>query len=244
MSMSPSSSGSTAVPSKGTSPRTRRRRDDPKSPRSTGEAAASSAFGRPSAGPQDPEPTSHVAIPTSSTRRSLAGTSGHQSQSNSPFTFTVSSFDDDSQPADASSPPELVPLASSSCSSSSSVNGLTTAFSHVDVDANLRLSTSSPNVAKGVFQPPPQPGIHAPPKKNTHSKPAPQGHVPRPRNPYILYRMDVVARGLIQGEKKHQNISKVVSEMWNAVCDPFFNGSGVALPTATRDSSTPVACPS
>lgn len=106
------------------------------------------------------------------------------------------------------------------------MKGLTTAFSNVDVDTSFGSTTSSPNVTKGVFQPPPQPGIHAPPKKNTHSKPAPQGHVPRPRNPYILYRMDVVARGLIQGERKHQNISKVVSEMWNAVRVPFFAAAG------------------
>lgn len=116
---------------------------------------------------------------------------------------------------DLSSPHDLVPP-SSSCSSTSSLSGLTSAFSHVDVDSDPTRS-STPSVAQGIFQPPPQPGVHAPPKTNAHSKPVPQGHVPRPRNPYILYRMDVVARGLIQGEKKHQNISKVVSEMWNAV---------------------------
>jgi len=71
-----------------------------------------------------------------------------------------------------------------------------------------------------VFQPPPQPGVTAPKKKKTHSKPRPEGHVPRPRNPFIMFRMDVVEKKLITSENKHQNISKVVADMWKAVSIP------------------------
>jgi hypothetical protein len=75
----------------------------------------------------------------------------------------------------------------------------------------------SPSPMNHVFQPPPQPGVSAPKKKDSHARPREAGHVPRPRNPFILFRMDVVSRNLISGEKRHQNISKIVSEMWHNV---------------------------
>lgn len=55
----------------------------------------------------------------------------------------------------------------------------------------------------------------------------------------------MVARGLIQGEKKHQNISKVVSEMWNVVSvSPSIQPSPhlQSLGSPHADSDHPLLC--
>ncbi|KAG8730812.1 hypothetical protein FRC11_005753 [Ceratobasidium sp. 423] len=54
-------------------------------------------------------------------------------------------------------------------------------------------------------------------KKPSHSRKRPPGHIPRPRNAFILFRMHYVAAQLIPGkvENDHRHISKIIGELWN-----------------------------
>ncbi|KAJ9123245.1 hypothetical protein QFC22_001441 [Naganishia vaughanmartiniae] len=63
-----------------------------------------------------------------------------------------------------------------------------------------------------VAAPTPQP----PKKKKSHARKQPVGHIPRPRNAFILFRKHITDNDLIPKsvEVKHQNISIVASKMW------------------------------
>ncbi|CAE6458969.1 unnamed protein product [Rhizoctonia solani] len=54
-------------------------------------------------------------------------------------------------------------------------------------------------------------------KKPSHSRKRPAGHIPRPRNAFILFRSHHVAAQLIPGkvENDHRHISKIIGEIWN-----------------------------
>ncbi|SCZ90911.1 BZ3500_MvSof-1268-A1-R1_Chr1-3g02374 [Microbotryum saponariae] len=56
-------------------------------------------------------------------------------------------------------------------------------------------------------------------KKKSHSRRMSEGHVPRPKNAFILYRAHVVADpGFVAAFRgQHNNISKVVGAMWQAL---------------------------
>lgn len=65
----------------------------------------------------------------------------------------------------------------------------------------------------------PRPGIadELPrPAKKSHAKRQPVGHVPRPRNAFILFRCDFVAAKLIPSnvENDHRNISRIAGAVW------------------------------
>jgi len=59
----------------------------------------------------------------------------------------------------------------------------------------------------------------------SHARKQPPGHIPRPRNPFILFRCAVLLQEafpshLIRGGKKdHKSISRYVGELWNALSD-------------------------
>lgn len=58
-------------------------------------------------------------------------------------------------------------------------------------------------------------------KKKPHAKKQPPGHIPRPRNPFILFRCDYVRQKKIpaQVEKDHRNISRIVGQIWRQMND-------------------------
>ncbi|KAG8690903.1 hypothetical protein FRC09_011798 [Ceratobasidium sp. 395] len=58
-----------------------------------------------------------------------------------------------------------------------------------------------------------------PPVKKSHSRRRPPGHIPRPRNAFILFRTHYVAAQLIPGkvENDHRHISKIIGEIWNTL---------------------------
>ncbi|KAF8597703.1 hypothetical protein BDV93DRAFT_610236 [Ceratobasidium sp. AG-I] len=59
-------------------------------------------------------------------------------------------------------------------------------------------------------------------KKVSHSRRRPPGHIPRPRNAFILFRSHYVAAQLIPGkvENDHRHISKIIGEIWNSLPPP------------------------
>ncbi|GAA6000380.1 HMG-box domain-containing protein [Rhodotorula paludigena] len=70
--------------------------------------------------------------------------------------------------------------------------------------------------------PPPQADPDAP-KKKKHGRKFSVGHVPRPRNAFILFRSHAVTSGLIPrsvGINDHKNISKVVGSVWRGLSAP------------------------
>jgi hypothetical protein len=58
-------------------------------------------------------------------------------------------------------------------------------------------------------------------KKKPHAKKQPTGHIPRPRNAFILFRCDFVRQKKIpvQVEKDHRNISRIVGQIWRQMSD-------------------------
>lgn len=63
----------------------------------------------------------------------------------------------------------------------------------------------------------PQPTYHPPDRtKKSHARKQPEGHVPRPRNPFILFRCDFVRQKMVPPgvEKDHRNISRIVGAIW------------------------------
>lgn len=74
--------------------------------------------------------------------------------------------------------------------------------------------TPTPNDA----QPAPAPESLA---KKSHSRKQPDGHIPRPRNAFILFRCDFVAQKKIPAsvEPDHRNISRIVGRIWKAMSD-------------------------
>jgi hypothetical protein len=66
------------------------------------------------------------------------------------------------------------------------------------------------------IQPAPEPQT-----KKSHSRKQPEGHIPRPRNAFILFRCDFVAQKKIPAsvEPDHRNISRIVGRIWKAMSD-------------------------
>jgi HMG (high mobility group) box len=60
-----------------------------------------------------------------------------------------------------------------------------------------------------------------PPAKKSHARKQPEGHIPRPRNAFILFRSDFVAQKKIPAsvEPDHRNISRIVGRIWKAMSD-------------------------
>jgi HMG (high mobility group) box len=61
----------------------------------------------------------------------------------------------------------------------------------------------------------------SPSAKKSHSRKQPEGHIPRPRNAFILFRSDFVAQKKIPAsvEPDHRNISRIVGRIWKAMSD-------------------------
>ena len=60
-----------------------------------------------------------------------------------------------------------------------------------------------------------------PAAKKSHARKQPEGHIPRPRNAFILFRCDFVAQKKIPAsvEPDHRNISRIVGRVWKAMSD-------------------------
>ncbi|KAG5636438.1 hypothetical protein H0H81_008083 [Sphagnurus paluster] len=68
----------------------------------------------------------------------------------------------------------------------------------------------------------PKPTYHPPdPTKKSHARKQPAGHVPRPRNAFILFRCDFVRQGKVPRdvEKDHRNISRIAGSVWREMTD-------------------------
>lgn len=57
--------------------------------------------------------------------------------------------------------------------------------------------------------------------KKSHARKQPDGHIPRPRNAFILFRCDFVAQKKIPAsvEPDHRNISRIVGRIWKAMSE-------------------------
>ncbi|KAF8968528.1 high mobility group box domain-containing protein, partial [Flammula alnicola] len=68
----------------------------------------------------------------------------------------------------------------------------------------------------------PEPTYSLPdPSKKSHARKQPLGHVPRPRNAFILFRCDFVRQKKIPEavENDHRNISRIVGRIWREMSD-------------------------
>jgi hypothetical protein len=70
----------------------------------------------------------------------------------------------------------------------------------------------------------PTPGLasrEARPHKKSHAKKRPPGHIPRPRNAFIIFRCDFVEQKNIPTdvETDHRNISRIAGKIWRAMSD-------------------------
>ncbi|KAG9088586.1 hypothetical protein FRC06_001959 [Ceratobasidium sp. 370] len=79
------------------------------------------------------------------------------------------------------------------------------------------LSPPASSTASPYFTEPLTPA--QPPVKKSHSRRRPPGHIPRPRNAFILFRSHYVAAQLIPSkvENDHRHISKIIGEIWNTL---------------------------
>lgn len=65
--------------------------------------------------------------------------------------------------------------------------------------------------------------LHRQPSGKSHARKQPPGHIPRPRNPFILFRCAVLAQETFpphlnrEGKKDHKSISRFVGDLWNAL---------------------------
>ncbi|KAF8647084.1 hypothetical protein AX16_006918 [Volvariella volvacea WC 439] len=59
------------------------------------------------------------------------------------------------------------------------------------------------------------------PSKKSHARKQPAGHVPRPRNAFILFRCDFVRQGKVPAdvESDHRNISRIAGRIWREMSD-------------------------
>lgn len=83
-------------------------------------------------------------------------------------------------------------------------------------------SLSTPSSIPATILPEPTYTPQTPdPKKKPHAKKQPTGHIPRPRNAFILFRCDFVRQKKIpaQVEKDHRNISRIVGHIWRQMTD-------------------------
>ncbi|KAF8523514.1 high mobility group box domain-containing protein, partial [Hysterangium stoloniferum] len=57
------------------------------------------------------------------------------------------------------------------------------------------------------------------PKKKSHARKQPAGHIPRPRNAFILFRCLFVSQQSVPAsiEKDHRNISRIAGRVWKAM---------------------------
>ncbi|KAG0706989.1 hypothetical protein DFH29DRAFT_872018 [Suillus ampliporus] len=82
-------------------------------------------------------------------------------------------------------------------------------------------STSSPSTLPDAIQLP-IPGLaDLAPKANrtSHARRQPSGHIPRPRNAFILFRCDFVQQKKIPGnvERDHRNLSRIAGKIWRGM---------------------------
>ncbi len=80
----------------------------------------------------------------------------------------------------------------------------------------LRRGTCPYSIPTDDVQPSPEPQT-----KKSHARKQPEGHIPRPRNAFILFRCDFVAQKKIPAsvEPDHRNISRIVGRIWKAMSD-------------------------
>lgn len=83
---------------------------------------------------------------------------------------------------------------------------------------SLPLASSALTIASSAL---PIPGIasshqEGQPKKKSHARKQPPGHIPRPRNAFILFRCDFVFQKKVphEIEKDHRNISRIAGRIW------------------------------
>lgn len=57
------------------------------------------------------------------------------------------------------------------------------------------------------------------PKKKSHARKQPAGHIPRPRNAFILFRCLFVSQQAVPAsvEKDHRNISRIAGRVWKSM---------------------------
>jgi hypothetical protein len=57
------------------------------------------------------------------------------------------------------------------------------------------------------------------PKKKSHARKQPAGHIPRPRNAFILFRCLFVSQQAVPAsvEKDHRNISRIAGKVWKSM---------------------------
>ncbi|KAI0064967.1 HMG-box, partial [Artomyces pyxidatus] len=57
--------------------------------------------------------------------------------------------------------------------------------------------------------------------KKSHAKRQPAGHIPRPRNAFILFRCDFVAQKKVPAsvEHDHRNISRIAGRIWQGMSE-------------------------
>ncbi|KAI0249124.1 high mobility group box domain-containing protein [Lactifluus subvellereus] len=96
-----------------------------------------------------------------------------------------------------------------------------TSHQHLTTEAPLIGRASLPsNLPNPALIDDTQPAL-VPPVKKSHARKQPEGHIPRPRNAFILFRCDFVAQKKIPAsvEPDHRNISRIVGRIWKAMSD-------------------------
>ena len=92
----------------------------------------------------------------------------------------------------------------------------------LQLNRSTPLSSTTSSIPSTSILPEPTYIPQAPdPKKKPHTKKQPTGHIPRPRNAFILFRCDFVRQKKIptQVEKDHRNISRIVGKIWRQMSD-------------------------
>ncbi|OJA16605.1 hypothetical protein AZE42_09257 [Rhizopogon vesiculosus] len=99
--------------------------------------------------------------------------------------------------------------------------GTPTSLPSLSLPQSPASSTSSPSTLPDVIQLP-IPGVaDLAPKTNrpSHARRQPAGHIPRPRNAFILFRCDFVLQKKIPGhvENDHRNLSRIAGKIWRGM---------------------------
>jgi len=79
----------------------------------------------------------------------------------------------------------------------------------LSTNPEMKPTTSKMVLPKPTYTPPD-------PSKKSHARKQPEGHIPRPRNAFILFRCDFVRQKKIPEsvENDHRNISRIVGRIW------------------------------
>lgn len=115
--------------------------------------------------------------------------------------------------------PTITPIPESTPPSANITFRTRSSHNYTDSASGRGSKSGNTNVASSALPIPTY--VPVDPTKKSHAKKQPAGHIPRPRNAFILFRCDFVRQKKIPEdvENDHRNISRIVGKIWREMTD-------------------------